>query len=173
MTVAVTSDCTVKPRITNTPEKQPSMVLHTLCLDQMCLHMFVYNLNPWNIFCKADRLLVLLVPGLHKIQTLAWLSCKVVYHCRWTVTPYMTKLRCVPSAGKVTVWWEKEKPGGRATSSCNVEDILNLPKPSIGDHPESEMGELVSLLVIQYSWICDLHSVKVELLIFLIQSVLE
>ena len=57
--------------------------------------------------------------------------------------------------------------------TANAEMFQCKQETSLGGHLESEMGELVSFLVIQYSWIYDLLSVKVELHIFLIHSMLE
>ena len=54
---------TVEPRLTDTPEKQPSTILQMLYLvpNVLNIHMFVYNQNPLNaetpVFRKPNRLL--------------------------------------------------------------------------------------------------------------------
>ena len=55
--------------------------------------------------------------------------------------PYMTKLNCVPSTGKVNAGREKKATQGMTNTAPNVENCYHVPKASIGGHLESQMGE--------------------------------
>ena len=57
----------------------------------------------------------------------------------------MTKLKCVPSAGKVNAGREKKATRELANTAPNVENCYHVLKARIGDHLESRMGELVTV----------------------------